>query len=182
MKQILKLILVLISGITLFAVVSLNELVINYPPYLFTLVYLLSLLLLLFLFLNEASTEYKNQKKNNQSIFAGLMVVFFLFCSYILAKVIIVPLNYYNFDYSKKNQLQVVKLEIYSLQYYNLHPNNNLFMYKFKDSVYTIHSSDDLIREIYYNNNDYNNYYVEISIREGLFQSYCIEKWEIKHK
>jgi len=168
--------------IALFGTVSLDELVINYPPYLFILVYFLSLLVLLLLFLKEASTEYKSQKKNNQSIFAGLMIIFFLFCSYILAKVIMVPLNYYNFEYSKKNKLEVVKLDIYSLQYYNLKPTSNLFMFKFKNSAYTIHSSNAVIREIYYNNNDFNNYNVEISIREGLFQSYCIEKWEIKHK
>jgi len=160
-----------------------ENLILNYPSNFLYKIYFLVLVILTVMIISIKRNDYSRIKdQTSKVIFFVVHSIFIVFVSYALAKIVLWPLSIYNINYSQKNKAETVKCELTYLYYSNLHPNNCKFNYSYHGKSQVIFSDYNIIKEIYYNNNDYQNYRFVAKVRKGLWDTYCIESWELQHK
>ena len=151
----------------------------NYPDYIYycssmavgTIVFLIGL--------KSLKAEIKQFKSIvEKMMFIGLDVFKSLFIALFLLGAVLIPLNYYNFEYSKSNPAKIYFCQIESL---SSSSRNHCVYFLFENKINLINGHKPIMDEIDMNKNT-EQYVLVATVRKALFGTFVLEKWHLQHK
>ena len=152
---------------------------IGYPEFLFNTLFLVIYILLVLIMLQKTIFEFKNI---NNRIDRWIFIVFYILKNSIfsvcLSGVFLIPFNLFNINYSKRNNIEIIKCEITGLSDYS---KNSSFYYNYQGQETIIYAHKQLMSYIYINKN-HRDYLFVAQVRKGLLDTYIIESWDIVRK
>jgi hypothetical protein len=151
----------------------------NYPIYIY---YGASLAVGIIIFLIGLKTLKAGIKQIKsvveKAMFIGVDVFKSLFIALFLLGAILIPLNYYNFEYSKSNPAKIYFCQIESL---TSSSRNHCVYFLFENKINLVNGHKPIMDEIHMNNN-FERYVFVATARKALFGTFVLEEWHLQHK
>jgi len=164
----------------------------NYPNKLFFIIYIVAYCGCLIYFFNAFRIDIKKSVDWLDKVLATFMLLAqSLFVAFLICFAILSPFNLYDHYVAKNNIEETIDCDIDHISYTSSTKNHGYFLvasegqyamgYEFNNKYNTLRTNDELVREIY-DQKDYKNYTLLITIKQALLGSFIIQNWSITKK
>jgi uncharacterized integral membrane protein len=140
-------------------------------------------LLILFLDWNGVVYDFKEMISLKDIISLPIRVFLYLIASLIGAYCFVVPCNFYIKEASKSNPIETYRCNIESIliKYRRRRSDSFKAYYNFKNEALSYNILSETAEKLKANDN-YKRYYVHLEVRKGPFETYVIQKEELRLK
>jgi hypothetical protein len=169
-----------------------QKMIANYPNKLFWSVFIVVYCGCLIYFFNAFKTDLQKSVDWLDRVLAAFMLFAkSLFVGFIINSAILSPFNIYDHYVAKNNIVETVHCNIDNISYTSNSQKHGYFLaasegqyamsYTLNDKGNTLRTNNDIVRDRY-EQKDYKDYTLLISIKQGLLGSFIIQNWSVEKK
>jgi hypothetical protein len=171
-----KLIIIATIVIYYFFVQTSGE-IINYPTWLSWSSFLILAVPVGYWMWKQVNEGLRKEKGFRILLYSALLLLAVFVGAMLAQGFFLLPLNYYNIHYSKKNPVEHIECEITKVAV----ERRKQIVYNFNGKRELLRAYDPVMLEMKAKGN-YRDYRLVLGARRALFGSYCLESWEIVRK